>query len=146
MDNHLMKDEPKGTFFQPANPWLTIDRETKPYIIEQLNNIRPSRHQYIATSIIQYCLIMLKYNLVLTDRYSDIVLLIKQISRQHKKFEHVWNPITEHPAIVTTQCPEKKENFHINLLFLLGSSESNDGKETRKTMPFFYKTKIFKSH
>ena len=36
------------------DPWMTVDTKTKPYIVEQLNNIKLSRSQYIATSIIKY--------------------------------------------------------------------------------------------
>ena len=46
MNNHLMKDETQGTLIQPVNTSITVDTETKPYIVEQLNSIKLSRSQY----------------------------------------------------------------------------------------------------
>ena len=53
MNEHLTKDAPKETLFKPNGPWLT-NEDTKPYILEHLDNIKLSRFQCITTSIINY--------------------------------------------------------------------------------------------
>ena len=54
MDEHLTKDSPQQTLLQSNDPWVTTESDVKPYILELLDNIKLSRSQYIATSIINY--------------------------------------------------------------------------------------------
>ena len=54
MNDHLNKDAPQQTLLQPDDPWITTESDVKPYILEPFNNIKLSRSQYIATSIINY--------------------------------------------------------------------------------------------
>ena len=52
MDEHLNKDAPEDTLARLNDPWITNEKDTKPYILEHLDNIKMSRSQYIAISII----------------------------------------------------------------------------------------------
>ena len=54
MNEHLTKDASLETLFKPNNPWLTNKKDTKSYMLLHLKNIKLSRFQYIATSIINY--------------------------------------------------------------------------------------------
>ena len=54
MNNHLSKGAPQETLCQPDDPWITNEKDIKPYILKHLNNIKLSTSQYIATSIINY--------------------------------------------------------------------------------------------
>ena len=54
VNNHLREDESQDTLFQPANSWIPVNTNTKPHNVKQLNTIKPSRPQYIATPIIKY--------------------------------------------------------------------------------------------
>ena len=40
--------------FRSDDPWITSEKDTKPYILEHLDNIKLSRSQYIAISIIYH--------------------------------------------------------------------------------------------
>ena len=44
--------------------------------------------------------LMPKYNQLQIDRYSDTIVLSKQITKQHQKLKYVWNLITDHPNMV----------------------------------------------
>ena len=59
MVNYLTKDEPQEMLFQHNDPWITPEKVTKPYILEHLDNIKFSRSQYIATSLINYVLTLI---------------------------------------------------------------------------------------
>ena len=54
MSKHLMNDETQWALLKPADPWVTVETKTEPYIVEQLNKIKLSWCQYTATSIIKY--------------------------------------------------------------------------------------------
>ena len=54
MDGHLTKDAPQETLFRPSDPWISNKKDSKPHILEHLDNIKLSRPQYIAQSIINY--------------------------------------------------------------------------------------------
>ena len=54
INNHLNKDAPQQTLLQPDDPWIPIKSDVQPYILEPLDNIKLSRSQYNATSIINY--------------------------------------------------------------------------------------------
>ena len=54
MNDHLTKDASQQTLLQPDDPWINAKSDFKPYILEHLDNIKLSRSQYIATSIINY--------------------------------------------------------------------------------------------
>ena len=71
MNDHLTKDAPQEILFQPDDPWIPTEKDTKPYILENLDNIKLSRSQYIATSIINKDILTPKHNQILTDRYRD---------------------------------------------------------------------------
>ena len=53
MNKHLTKNVPKETLFKADDPWLT-NEDTKPYILDHIENIKLSKSQYIAISIINY--------------------------------------------------------------------------------------------
>ena len=53
MNEHITKDAPQETLFKPGDPWITNQKDIKLYTLEYLDNIKLSRSQYIATSIIK---------------------------------------------------------------------------------------------
>ena len=54
MNKHFAKNASQKTIFLPDTTWITNEKDTKPYILEQSDNIKLLRSQYIATSIIKY--------------------------------------------------------------------------------------------
>ena len=54
LNNQLTKDVPQEALFQPNNPWIWNKKDTNPYILKQLDNIKLSRSQFIATFIINH--------------------------------------------------------------------------------------------
>ena len=68
MNDHLTKDTPQQTLLQPDDPWITTESDVKPYILEPSDNIKLSRSQYIATSIIKY------------DPYIDNMFTLKNLA------------------------------------------------------------------
>ena len=54
MNYHLTKDAPQETLFQPNDPWIKNEKDTKLYILKHSDNTKLSRSQYIATYIINY--------------------------------------------------------------------------------------------
>ena len=54
MNDYLTKNVPQQTLFQPDDPCIANNKDTKPYILEHLDNIKLSTSQYIATSIFNY--------------------------------------------------------------------------------------------
>ena len=54
MNGHLTKDAPQEILIKPNDLWIMNEKDTKPYILEHLDNIKLFRSQYIATSIINY--------------------------------------------------------------------------------------------
>ena len=54
MNNHLTKPLPLETLFKPDAPFITNEKDTKPYILEDLDDIKLFRSQYIAISIIKF--------------------------------------------------------------------------------------------
>ena len=54
---------------------------------------------------------MPKYNQLLMDRYSDVIFLIRQVTKQHQKFNHAWNHINYHPNIVNDTISRQKKGF-----------------------------------
>ena len=144
---------PQQTLLQPDDPWITTESDIKPYILETLDDIKLSRSQYPATSIINYGPyidnifalenfiyalhrqlsrvktskpqslvhnpLILRYDKLLHDRYSDIVFLIEQITKQHYNFDHAWIHINSHPNIANKISSQKRGLFStiFNLLF-----------------------------
>ena len=53
-NDHLTKDEPQETLSKPDDLWISHRKDIKPYILEHLDNVKLSRSQCIATSIINY--------------------------------------------------------------------------------------------
>ena len=55
---------------------------------------------------------MLKSNQILLDRYSDMpFLIIRQIAKQHQKFDHAWNHNSHHPNMTNITMSRQKEEF-----------------------------------
>ena len=54
MGKHLTKDVPQQTLFESEDPGITNEKDTKPYILRHLDNIKLSRSQYISRYIINY--------------------------------------------------------------------------------------------
>ena len=54
---------------------------------------------------------MPKYEQFLMDTYSDTVLLMKQITKKHQKFDNTWNQINDHPNVVNDTLSRQKEEF-----------------------------------
>ena len=44
------------------------------------------------------------------DKYSDTVFLIREISKQHKKFEHEWHHVNNNPSVANDTIYRKKES------------------------------------
>ena len=42
---------------------------------------------------------MIMYKQLLQERYGDTVFLLRQISKQHSKFNHMWNHVSDHPKV-----------------------------------------------
>ena len=81
MNSHLTKDEPQGTLFQPNDPWITDEKDIRPYILGLLDNTKLSMSLYIAASIINYSpYINNMFDSKCLHNGSSVVLLL------------VWNP------------------------------------------------------
>ena len=46
-------------------------------------------------------IILPKYSQLLMDRYSDTTFLIRQIIKQHEKFNHAGNNVSNHPDVAS---------------------------------------------
>ena len=76
---------------------------------------------------------MPKDNQILSNRFSDTVFFILQISIKHQKFEHALVHITEQPTLANaTMSWAKTKMFSVIYGFFLGSSESQDIKYLMK--------------
>ena len=40
MNNHLTKDAPKVTLFKPDDTWITNEKDSEPYILKHLDDIK----------------------------------------------------------------------------------------------------------
>ena len=70
---------------------------------------------------------MPKYDQLLSDRYSDTVFLIWQITKQHLVFKHARNHINEQPNMVNdTLLIQKRGIFSAIFNFLFRPSESQN--------------------
>ena len=166
MNDYITKDAPQETLLHPDDPWITTESDVKLYILEPLDNIKLSRSQYIATSIINYgpykdsmfalenfayalgrqpstvitlkppipCLdpLMHRYHKILHDRYSNIVFLIKQITKQHCNFNLAWNNINNHPNIPNKTFRHKRGIFFNHSKFSLQTIKKPNSKSTEK--------------
>ena len=54
MNHHLKEGESQETLFKPIDSWITVNANTKSYIVEELNSIKLSHFHYSAISIIKY--------------------------------------------------------------------------------------------
>ena len=54
MNKHSNKGVPQETLLQPDDSWIATESNVKPYILKILDNIKLSRSQCFATSIINY--------------------------------------------------------------------------------------------
>ena len=52
MNEPSSADASQETLFRPNDPWITNEKDTKPYILENLDNIKLSGSQSIAKFII----------------------------------------------------------------------------------------------
>ena len=161
MNNHLRKDEPQRILFKPTKPWNTVDAETNPCIVEQSNNIKLSRSQYKAICIIKYgsmcwkfvCLQTFAYKFYLElvnvinsrphinpqgnsnakCRYGNMVLIIRQICRQHQNLNMYGITLLNIPLWQMPQCHEEGgEFFFIVYDFSFGSMEGQDIKKSNE--------------
>ena len=54
---------------------------------------------------------MPKFNQILLERYSDITFLLKQISKQHQRFDHAWNYISNDLNMENHTTSKQKEEL-----------------------------------
>ena len=62
----------------------------------KLNNVFKSEHP----TKLKAGNLMLKYNQILLDRYSDTTFLLRQITKQYQPFHHAWIHISNHLNMV----------------------------------------------
>ena len=67
-------------------------------------------------------ILMPKHNQLLVDRYIDIVFPIREIQKQHQKFDHIRNHINHHPNLTNDSLWKKDMDFLSNLQFPLWPS------------------------
>ena len=60
--------------------------------------------------------LMPKYNQLLKDRYTDTIFLLRQVTKQHSKFNHALNHIADHPNMVNDNTSRHKRGFFSNIL------------------------------
>ena len=70
-----------------------------------------------------------RYNQILLDRYSDATFILRQTTKQHQKFNHTWNDISDHPNMANNTILRQKRGIISAIYnFLFGTTESQDVK------------------
>ena len=80
LSDDLTRGESQEALFKHNDPSLTIEKDTKTYILKHLDNIKLSRSQYMTTFIINYSLYI--YNMFAIENFTHTFLgqLIKVIN------------------------------------------------------------------
>ena len=86
---------------------------------------------------------MPKCNKILMDRKSDAVSLIRQISKQHLKFNHAYNHINERLTLIWQMIlsQDTKEDFTAMFKFLFSPIESQHLKQLKQNVAIIMQNK-----
>ena len=75
-----------------------------------------------------------RYDKILHYKYGEIVLVIKQIIKQHYSFDHAWNHINKHSNIANETSRHKRGLFLTIFNFLFGPLENQTVKQLEKNV------------
>ena len=67
------------------------------------------------------------------DRYNETTYVIRQIIKQHQKFDHAWNHISDHAIMETIPYEDQKRGISSAINnFLLHPTESQNVKQLKR--------------